>query len=75
LTGKAPYRFESISLQRRVNKLSVPLKPSPVVRSYDLFAIEAGAGGSNGPLPKKITCSFLFRREGVDVSAARGAPG
>jgi len=25
LTGKAPYRFESISLQRRVNELSVPL--------------------------------------------------
>src|ERR1700756_5840262 len=25
LTAKAPYKFESISLQRRVNKLSVPL--------------------------------------------------
>jgi hypothetical protein len=32
--------FESISLQRRVNKLSVPLKTTPVVRSHDLFAIE-----------------------------------
>ena len=33
-------KFESSSLQRSVNKLSVPLKATPVVRSHDLFAVE-----------------------------------
>jgi hypothetical protein len=33
-------KFESISLQRRVYKLSVPLKTAPVVRSHDPFAVE-----------------------------------
>ena len=28
-------------------------------RSHDLFVIGAGAGGSNGPLLEKTTCSFL----------------
>ena len=37
-------RFESISLQRRVNKLSVPLTTAPVVRSHDPFAVERPVG-------------------------------
>src|SRR6516162_5857472 len=36
-------RFESISLQRRVNKLSVPLT-TPVVRSHDPSAVERPVG-------------------------------
>jgi hypothetical protein len=47
LTGKAPYKFESISLHRRVNKLSVPLKTAPVVRSHDPFAVERPVGRKN----------------------------
>jgi hypothetical protein len=38
------WKFESISLHRRVNKLSVPLKTAPVVRSHDPFAVERPVG-------------------------------
>src|SRR6516225_2613547 len=59
LTGNAPYRFESASLQRRVNELSVPLKTTPVARSHDLFAIEAAPGDSGPrraqPLARRIS--------------------
>jgi hypothetical protein len=70
LTGKAPYKFESISLQRRVCNLSVPL-----AKALDVFRAtahrlprggrharkRAGHGGSRKPAHDEITLDEVER--------------
>ena len=67
--------FESISLQRRVNKLSVPLT-TPVVRSHDPSAVERPVGrkGSDRQsAASDVRRSGRSRRTGVWIAAAMAA--
>jgi hypothetical protein len=77
LTGKAPYRFESLSLQRRVSELSVPQGAALLTSSWarPLSFWPCDTGEPTRGVSRMKACPREISREAAARRQGRPAPG